>query len=110
MNLMERADFLVGVERELDRSLPERGDTLLSAARHLCIGGGGKRARPMLVQIFGELAGVGDDAALLDMAVAAELIHSASLLHDDVVDGGMQRRGRATVNARWGNTVAVMSG
>ena len=44
------------------------------------------------------------------MAVAAELVHSASLLHDDVVDAGMFRRGRPTVNALWGNIVAVMGG
>src|SRR5262249_52640390 len=43
-------------------------------------------------------------------AVCAELIHSASLLHDDVVDAGMYRRGRPTVNARWGNIAAVMTG
>jgi octaprenyl-diphosphate synthase len=44
------------------------------------------------------------------VAVAAELVHSASLLHDDVVDAGMYRRGRPTVNALWGNVVAVMGG
>jgi geranylgeranyl pyrophosphate synthase len=50
------------------------------------------------------------EAKLVDAAVAAELIHAASLLHDDVVDNGMFRRGKPTVNARWGNIVAVMSG
>ncbi len=46
----------------------------------------------------------------MQLAVAAELIHSASLLHDDVVDGGMFRRARPTVNAQWGNVVSVMAG
>jgi octaprenyl-diphosphate synthase len=73
------------------------------------MGGGGKRARPMLVRLFGDAVGV-PEAPLVEVAVAAELIHSASLLHDDVVDAGMFRRGRPTVNAQWGNIVSVMSG
>ena len=82
--------------------------SLIEAARHLCLGGG-KRARPLLVKIFGDTLGV-PETKLVDAAVAAELIHAASLLHDDVVDAGMFRRGKPTVNARWGNIVAVMSG
>jgi geranylgeranyl pyrophosphate synthase len=61
------------------------------------------------VRIFGDTVGVAP-GRLVEVACAAELIHSASLLHDDVVDAGMFRRGRPTVNARWGNIVAVMSG
>src|SRR4051812_49662380 len=107
---LELADFLADVEKALDGALPHaRGDTLMGAARHLCMGGGGKRARPMLVRLFGDAARAPQEH-LVEVAVAAELIHSASLLHDDVVDTGMFRRGRHTVNARWGNTVAVMSG
>lgn len=106
-------DFLVDVERSLTAQLGGEqvpaSQTLLTAARHLCLGGGGKRARPLLVRIFGDTLGVAP-AALVEVATAAELIHSASLLHDDVVDAGMFRRGRPTVNARWGNIVAVMSG
>jgi len=106
-------DFLVDVERSIvdelgGESVPASA-TLLTAARHLCLGGGGKRARPLLVRIFGDTLGVKADK-LVEVAAAAELIHSASLLHDDVVDAGMFRRGRPTVNARWGNIVAVMSG
>lgn len=109
------ADFLAQVEEALTAALKEgAGDAhgsgiLMEAARHLCLGGGGKRARPMLVRLFGEAVGITDDR-LINMGVAAELIHSASLLHDDVVDAGMFRRGRPTVNARYGNVVSVMSG
>jgi len=87
---------------------PDAG-TLIRAARHLCIGAGGKRVRPLMVRLFADACGA-PRQHLVDVAVAAELIHSASLLHDDVVDSGMFRRGRPTVNARWGNIVAVMSG
>jgi geranylgeranyl pyrophosphate synthase len=104
--------FLTEVEAVLLQQLggepPPGGDTLLEAARHLCLGGG-KRARPMLVKIFGDTLGV-PDGSLVAAGVAAEMIHAASLLHDDVVDNGMFRRGKPTVNARWGNVVAVMSG
>jgi heptaprenyl diphosphate synthase len=113
---LELSDFLGSVEQRLGRMLadgdtgPEvQGDTLMEAARHLCLGAGGKRARPLLVRLFGGALGV-DAARLVDVAVAAEMIHSSSLLHDDVVDAGMYRRARPTVNARWGNIVAVMSG
>lgn len=109
-------DFMDQVERSLETALkdepaPEKhnGDTLMTAARHLCMGGGGKRARPVLVRLFGEACGA-PGTPLVEVAVAAELIHSASLLHDDVVDAGMFRRGRPTVNAQWGNIVAVMTG
>lgn len=104
--------FLAQVETELVNQLggeqlaPE--ETLLAAGRYLCLKAG-KRARPMLVKIFGDTLGVAE-GKLLEAAVAAELIHGASLLHDDVVDSGMFRRGKPTVNARWGNVVAVMSG
>jgi octaprenyl-diphosphate synthase len=107
---LELADFLADVEKALDGALPHaRGDTLMGAGRHLVMGGGAKRARPMLVRLFGDAAQASQEH-LVDVAVAAELIHSASLLHDDVVDAGMFRRGRPTVNARWGNIVSVMSG
>lgn len=104
--------FLDSVEASLLTQLggptPRESDTLIQAARHLCLNGG-KRARPMLVKIFGDTLGVPSEK-LVEAAVSAELIHGASLLHDDVVDNGMFRRGKPTVNARWGNIVAVMSG
>src|SRR5215472_13314402 len=108
--------FLADVEQTLHLALGDgsgpvsaNGDTLMGAARHLCLGGGGKRARPMMVRLFGEACSAPAEH-LVPVAVGAELIHSASLLHDDVVDAGMFRRGRPTVNARWGNIVAVMTG
>src|SRR5215813_2684951 len=120
MNCMHPAldlgEFLGRVEQSLDVALagpcsdgPLDGETLLGAARHLCVGAGGKRVRPLMVRLFADACGA-PGQHLVDVAVAAELIHSASLLHDDVVDGGMFRRGRPTVNARWGNIVAVMTG
>src|SRR5512134_1484035 len=63
---------------------------LHAAERHLCLQAGAKRARPRLCFLFGRMAEA-DAASLVDAAVAVELIHSASLLHDDVVDEGAMR-------------------
>src|SRR5258706_3076893 len=98
------------VEGELAREVGGPGDGLLRAAeQHLCLTLGAKRARPQLVLLLGAVAGA-SSRAWLDAAVAVELIHSASLLHDDVVDEGELRRGVPTVNARHGNVVAVLAG
>lgn len=111
----EAMKFVSEVEAELDATLGARSGvptgpgTLMGAARHLCLGPGSKRLRPILVHLFGQALGAPNDA-LVKIAVSAELIHSASLLHDDVIDSGMYRRGRPTVNALWGNIVAVMGG
>lgn len=107
-------DALAAFERILARELPVAGGAgrdgvLQVAARHLCLAPGAKRARPRLCFLFGEVAGAAP-AAMVDVAVAVELMHSASLLHDDVVDAGALRRGRPTVNARFGNVVAVLAG
>lgn len=111
MNPDDRA-YAQAVEARLTASIdagarPGSG-RLLAAARRLCMAGG-KRIRPALVRSFGELLGV-DAQRLVEVAVAAELMHSASLLHDDVVDRADVRRGRPTTNAVEGNTVAVLAG
>ncbi len=82
---------------------------LMDASRHLAFADGAKRMRPMLVNHFGDMAALAAEARIR-LAVAGELIHTASLLHDDVVDDGSERRGRPTANARWHNSVAVLSG
>ncbi len=105
----ERLD-LGEVEAALARELSgPTGGLLAAAEKHLCLTQGAKRARPQLVLLLGQVAGA-SHKALLDAAVAVELIHSASLLHDDVVDEGELRRGVPTVNARHGNVVAVLAG
>jgi len=77
-------------------------------AEHI-IGGGGKRLRPMLVLLAAQAAGyTGRDHVLL--AAVVEFIHTATLLHDDVVDESDLRRGRQTANALWGNAASVLVG
>ncbi|MCC7491665.1 MAG: polyprenyl synthetase family protein [Fimbriimonadaceae bacterium] len=68
---------------------------------------GGKRVRPALALLAAQLCGRCDEAAF-DVAVAVELIHLASLIHDDVVDDSVRRRARLTANRVWGNKTAVL--
>lgn len=107
------AGFLEDVEGRLRDAV--RGDGLLgAAAAHLVDAPAAKRARPRLVRAFGVLAQVPPSPALQAGLVAAgaavELIHTASLLHDDVVDEAAERRGRPSANARFGNSAAVLAG
>ncbi len=77
-------------------------------AGHL-IAGGGKRMRPMLTLACAELLGYGGTRHHL-LAAAVEFIHTATLLHDDVVDGSDMRRGKHTANLIWGNNASVLVG
>ncbi len=70
---------------------------------------GGKRLRPMCV-ILAARVGSGFDRRVLDLAVAVELVHSATLLHDDVVDMSDSRRGAATARAVYGNAASIFAG
>lgn len=73
------------------------------------ISSGGKRLRPMLTLISARALGYADDA-VHKLAACVELIHSATLLHDDVVDESLQRRGAASANDVWGNKPSVLVG
>ncbi len=77
-------------------------------ARHL-IAAGGKRIRPTLTLLSARLAGHAGDRHV-GLATAVEFIHTATLLHDDVVDESDLRRGRSTANALWGNKAPVLVG
>lgn len=88
-------------------SLPS--SSLEKAAHKLLLSPDAKRARAGLVAQVGRMVGA-DDSALVDLAAAIELIHGASLLHDDVVDQSDLRRGQQTANAAVGNAFAVLCG
>ena len=77
-------------------------------AEHI-IGGGGKRLRPLLVVLAGRACGP-SGAQLTEAAAFIEFIHTATLLHDDVVDGSSLRRGRYTANEVFGNQASVLVG
>jgi len=77
-------------------------------AEHI-ISGGGKRLRPLLVVLAARACGIGDQRHV-EAAAFIEFIHTATLLHDDVVDGSSKRRGRDTANQVFGNQASVLVG
>jgi heptaprenyl diphosphate synthase len=96
------------VEEALQKAVRADFEFLTEAASHL-IAAGGKRFRPMLVLLSGYF-GDPADPRLVPGAVAIELTHLATLYHDDVIDEADSRRGSPSANARWDNTVAILTG
>ena len=84
-------------------------DLIPALAGHL-IAGGGKRMRPMLTLAGALLAGGGQMQNAAKLAAAVEFIHTATLLHDDVIDASELRRGNKTASAIWGNEASVLVG
>lgn len=70
---------------------------------------GGKRMRPALTLLAAKVAGYAGPAAAR-VGAAIEMVHTASLLHDDVIDKASTRRGKSSANARWGNQISVLAG
>jgi octaprenyl-diphosphate synthase len=102
------AESLAALEQQLTSATEDAEERLRAAARHL-VGAGGKRIRPTVTLLACGACG-GDMAAAVPYAVAAELTHSATLLHDDVIDDGPLRRGQPASRVIWGNAVSVLSG
>jgi len=82
---------------------------LINQMGHYIVGSGGKRLRPMLLLLAAKALGGTDDNHLL-MAAVIEFIHTATLLHDDVVDDSDLRRGKESANAVWGNAASILVG
>ncbi|MGB4415724.1 MAG: polyprenyl synthetase family protein [Paludibacter sp.] len=87
----------------------ESDNPLLSSINEYVLQSSGKQLRPILTILSGKLCGEVTEATY-NGALSLELLHNASLIHDDVIDDTMERRGRRSVNARWANKVAVLSG
>ncbi|HXW60874.1 MAG TPA: polyprenyl synthetase family protein [Myxococcota bacterium] len=96
--------------REVLTGLSSDTQSLAAIAEHLCLSDHAKRARPLLVLYFHWLFSGEVAPELVKVAVAAEFIHAASLLHDDVVDEASMRRGKASANVVYGNAQAVLAG
>ena len=102
-----RAD-LVAVDAMIRARLKSAVPLVDQVAEHI-IGGGGKRLRPLLCVLAGKACGIENDKHV-EAAVFIEFVHTATLLHDDVVDGSQKRRGRATANNIFGNQASVLVG
>lgn len=82
---------------------------IMSIAREVLLGGG-KRYRPILVMLSYKAAGGDDHKEALDLALSSELIHTATLVHDDVYDQSKMRRGKPTIHSTHGTSHAIISG
>ena len=111
--LKERVAALVGadleaveaeIRRELDSPVP-----LIQEMGGYIAGAGGKRLRPILLLLAARLAGARGERPVR-LACVVELLHTATLIHDDVVDQAPLRRGRPSANARWGDDASVLVG
>lgn len=96
------------VERRIAAQAAEF-DPAVEAYVAYAIGGRGKRLRPLVALLSGGATG-SISSAHVDLAVVIELIHVATLVHDDIMDEADRRRGLPTVNARWGNALSVLLG
>jgi len=106
------ADPLDEAMRRVDDVIRERLASrvaLVNQISHYIVGAGGKRIRPRLVLLFAEALGF-EGPERHELAAIVEFIHTATLLHDDVVDESALRRGRATANAMFGNAASVLVG
>src|SRR5438477_10250658 len=101
-------DDLVLVEQELSRQSASAYQPVGEITSYL-LGGGGKRLRPALLLLANAYAGENRPGAIR-LAAVVELLHSATLIHDDVIDSADTRRGRPSANSRWGNHRSVLAG
>lgn len=99
---------LARVEEALRDELTQAAPEVVSILRHL-MESGGKRIRPIMTILSARMF-TNEVQPAIPVATAAELIHMATLVHDDVIDIADTRRGRPTVNALWGNQTAVLAG
>ncbi len=101
-------ESLQAVEDLMRQQAAEHHHDLDAALQHL-LSAGGKRLRPALVLLTGEMLGA-DRERLLTLAAAIELLHTATLVHDDLIDGALLRRGIPTLNAHWSPAATVLTG
>ena len=101
-------DDLVAIEQELGRDAASGVSTITEIAEYLR-GGGGKRIRPSLLLLSAHMLGYSGQGAIR-LGTVVEMVHTATLVHDDIIDGANMRRGRPSANTTWGNEKCVLAG
>jgi geranylgeranyl pyrophosphate synthase len=114
-DLKTSVSFIVPVQEDilaieaLMRSQGEHFHPDIGSALELLLSSGGKRIRPALTMLMGRMLGA-ERQRLLYLASAIELLHTATLVHDDLIDGALLRRGTPTLNAQWSAGATVLTG
>ena len=101
-------DDLAAIELELGRDAASGVSTITEIAEYLRAGGG-KRIRPSLLLLAAHMLGY-SGAAAIRLGTVVEMVHTATLVHDDIIDGADLRRGRPSPNTTWGNEKCVLAG
>jgi geranylgeranyl pyrophosphate synthase len=109
MDVTLTEEGLRAVDELLLSAIDSEVDLLNEASRHI-LTSGGKRMRPNVALLAYLAAGGEDQLEAVSMAAAVEMVHSATLVHDDINDHSLVRRGRPAVHARWGRTFALLCG
>jgi octaprenyl-diphosphate synthase len=99
---------LARVELEIRQQLNSEVDQIGEIGRYLLLSGG-KRIRPILLLLMAKLAGY-SGTRIFPLSAMVEFMHTATLLHDDVIDHSHLRRGHPTVNSRWGSALSILVG
>ncbi len=105
-SVQDQLQFIEGRIRE--QAGEEHHPDLRSALEHL-LSSGGKRIRPTLGLLVGNMLGAPEEK-LITLGASVELLHTATLVHDDLIDGALLRRGMPTLNARWSPAATVLTG
>ena len=100
-------DDLAAIEREFGRDTVSSVRVITDIGEYLRAGGG-KRIRPALLLLATKLLGDGQRGAV-QLGAVVEIIHTATLVHDDIIDEAQTRRGRASANTQWGNSKCVLA-
>jgi octaprenyl-diphosphate synthase len=100
---------LLRVEREISLEWIASVDAITTIGRYLQASGG-KRLRPTMVLLAAKLAGGGNGDSAVRLGAVVEMIHTATLVHDDVIDDARTRRGQPSTNIKWGNHTSVLAG
>jgi len=109
MSLTQIEDAVSSVDQKLLDIVQTDVGLLKEASEHI-IDSGGKRLRPRLLILSYLAAGGQNPRDAVSLAAAVELVHTATLVHDDINDHSLTRRGKITVHARWGRTFALLTG
>ena len=96
------------VEERLHSQAKGYNPAMEAALKHL-LSSGGKRIRPVLTLLTGGMLGTDPDR-LVAIAAAVEMLHTATLVHDDLIDGSLMRRGIPTLNTKWTSAATVLTG
>jgi octaprenyl-diphosphate synthase len=100
--------YLEGIDQAIERELSRYSDSRFHGPLRYALEGG-KRIRPLVLLLAAEAVGHTDDEKVLDAAVAVELLHAESIIHDDIIDQEASRRGRAAFHVRYGYSTSLLT-